>query len=374
VLRVTALLALVLTGSALAAPSGASHSGDRVTADRRAVESYALMERYFYVPAKRSYEGTYPIIGEGYAQLWPYSQALAATIATARLGAGGAEARANLPAMISSLAAYRAPLGRFLAYAPVYGGRGNAFYDDNVWIGIDLVAAADLGGGRSELISAQKVLNWIQTGWDSAARSCPGGVYWLMPGGKYWKRSPGSRYRTAVSTVNAALLAVLLYERTSRRSDLGWAERAYAWSERCLGTGSGLVADHIDANGKVTADIHSYNQGAIVATAVNLYRATHEHRYLAEALRTTDAALQAFHDPTVAGDGAPFLAIFYGDLAQMIPLANSDVIQQAIVSFADRAWARERDPTTGLFAFGHTQPTLLDQAAMVQVYAELASS
>jgi hypothetical protein len=373
VLRVTVLLALVLTSSALAAPSGASQSGDRVTAARRAVESYALMERFFYASANRSYDGTYPIIGEGHAQLWPYSQALAATIAIARLRSSGIEARAKLRSMISSLSAYRAPLRRFLAYAPIYGGRGNAFYDDNVWVGIDLVAAADLLGDHSELISAQSVLDWIETGWDSAARSCPGGVYWLMPGGKYWKRSPGSRYRTAVSTVNAALLAVLLYERTSKKSDLGWAERAYAWSQRCLGTGNGLIADHIDANGKVTADIHSYNQGAMVATAVNLYRATHEHRYLADALRTTDAALQAFRDPLVVGDGSAFLAIFYGDLAQVIPFAKSQVIHQSIASFADLAWARERDPATGLFHFGHTQGTLLDQAAMVQVFAELAS-
>jgi hypothetical protein len=371
--RVTTLLALVLAGSALATPSSASHSSGRVIAERRAFESYALMRRYYYVPARRSFDGTYPIIGEGYAQLWPYSQALAATVALARLRSAGAEARATLPAMVSRLSAYRAPLRRFLAYAPIYGGRGNAFYDDNVWIGIELVAVADVLGDRSELLSAQKVLDWIETGWDTSARSCRGGVYWLMPGGKYWKRSPGSRYRTAVSTVNAALLAVLLYEQTSRKSDLDWAERAYAWSERCLGTGTGLIADHIDANGNVADDIHSYNQGALIATAVNLYRATHDHRYLADAIRTTDAALQAFRDPIAAGDGAPFLAIFYGDLAQMIPLANTGVIQQAIASFADRAWAQERDPRTGLFHFGHTKATLLDQAAMVQVYAELAN-
>jgi predicted alpha-1,6-mannanase (GH76 family) len=331
------------------------------------------MERYFFVPANRSYDGTYPIIGEGHAQLWPYSQALLATLALARLSGGGEAARANLPAIIARLSAYRAHVRRFLAYAPVYGGRGNAFYDDNVWVGLALVAAADLNGDRSELTSAQQVLDWIQTGWDTAGRRCRGGVYWLMPGGKYWKRSPGSRYRTAVSTLNAALLGVMLYERTSTRSDLLWAERAYAWSTRCLGTGNGLIADHIDADGNVTGDIHSYNQGAAIATAANLYRATDDRRYLADALRTTAAALQAFHDPLTGGDGAPFLAIFFGDLAQVIPLAHGGAIRQAIASFADRAWADERDPKTGLFHFGHTQATLLDQAAMVQVYAELAS-
>jgi hypothetical protein len=41
-------------------------------------------------------------------------------------------------------------------------------------------------------------------------------------------------------------------------------------------------------------------------------------------------------------------------------------------AFADEAWKKARDPKTGLFHFSGRPATLLDQAAMVQVYAELA--
>jgi hypothetical protein len=331
------------------------------------------MERYFYVTARSAYAGTYPPIGLGYAQLWPYTQALSATLEIARL-TGRRVALETLRRRIATLAAYRAPLRRGLAYAPLYGGRGNPFYDDNNWAGLALVNAADVLHDRAELWTAERLLAWIRQGWDSHATVCRGGVYWLMPGGKYWNRSPPSRYRTAVSTLNAALLGVLLFQRTHLAGDLQWAEKAYGWTKRCLGTAEGLIADHIDANGHITASIHSYNQGAAIATAVDLFRATHERRYLGDAIRTADASIKAFHDPLPSGENVSMLAIFYADLLTLAALTHSNAIHAAISSFGDESWLYNRDPTTGLFRFGETDATLLDQAAMVQVYAELARS
>ena len=68
------------------------------------------------------------------------------------------------------------------------------------------------------------------------------------------------------------------------------------------------------------------------------------------------------------------LAIFYADLLALAPLTRSTEIHAAIDAFADRSWHDNRDPSTGLFSFGETYATLLDQAAMVQIYAELARS
>ena len=369
--RTLSLLTALLATCTLSLGAAGAGDASRTLARLRALESYALMQRYFYVPATHSFNGTYPPIGRRHAQVWPYSQALSATLELAQLPNGGAGARDVLQQRISTLAAYRAPF-RELAYAPLYGGKGNAFYDDNAWIGIDLVEAAALLNDEADLDAAQRVLIWMESGWDARARACRGGVYWLMPGGKYWNRSPRARYRSAVSTANGALLAVLLYDQTHRRADLAWAKKAYAWTADCLGTGDGLIADHIDAAGNVTVAIHSYNQGAMVATAVDLYRVTHRHAYLADALRIADASLAAFQDPLGSGEEASMLSIYYGDLMTLAPIARGGEISRAVTSFANRAWAEERDPATGLFHFGHTLATLLDQSAMVQVYAELA--
>jgi hypothetical protein len=331
------------------------------------------MQRYFYDESRSSYDGTYPPTGIGYAQLWPYTQALSATLEIARL-TGGSGARDSLGGSIAILGDYRAPLADQLAYAPVFGGRGNPFYDDNNWAGLALVSAADLLHRDAELAVAQRVLDWIRHGWDSRAPVCRGGVYWLMPGGKYWNRSPGSRYRTAVSTLNGALLAALLFQRTHAADDLRWAEKAYAWTMHCLVTSDGLIGDHIDANGNVTSSVHSYNQGAAIATAVDLYRITHHPAYLAEAVHTADASLDVFRDPLASGDNVSMLAIFYSDLLVVAPFVKGDAIHAAIQAFGNAAWAHNRNPTTGLFQFGETSATLLDQAAMVQIYAELALS
>jgi hypothetical protein len=172
--------------------------------------------------------------------------------------------------------------------------------------------------------------------------------------------------------MNGALLAVLLFQRTHVSSDLRWAKKAYAWTMRCLGTGNGLIADHIDGNGNVTTSVHSYNQGAAIATAVNLYRITHDREYLADAVRTAEASLIAFRDPLTSGDSASMLAIYYSDLLALAPLVHNSAIHTAIQAFGDGAWLNNRNQTTGLFQFGETSATLLDQAAMVQIYAELA--
>src|SRR5262249_46251925 len=148
------------------------------------------------------------------------------------------------------------------------------------------------------------------------------------------------------------------------------ARRAYRWSERCLGTPTGLVADHIDRDGTVDERTWSYNQGAMIATGVSLYRATGDRQFLHDAERTATAALALLKDPLGSGEPASFLAIFYRDL--LVLKAPSG--RAAAESFADAAWARARDGRTGLFHFGETYATLLDQAAMVQIYAALASS
>jgi hypothetical protein len=362
-----ALIAVLAAASASATPGETSRALD----SQRALASYAAMQRYYYVAARSSYDGTYPPKGLGYAQLWPYSQALLATLGIAELTEGSTVLGA-LRTGIARLSAYRAPLpGRF-AYAPLYGGTGNPFYDDNNWAGLALVGASDILHQTSDLELAQRLLVWIRGGWDTRASVCRGGVYWLMPGGKYWNRSALSRYRTAVSTLNGALLAVLVFQRTRDAADLRWAEKAYAWTRRCLGTADGLIADHIDVGGNVTPSVYSYNQGAAIATAVDLYRATGNRSYLVDAVGTADAAIAAFRDPEPAGDNASMLAIFYDDLLALAPLARRSKILAAISAFGEKAWVQDRDPRTGLFRFGETYATLLDQAAMVQIYADLA--
>jgi hypothetical protein len=304
------------------------------------------MQRYFYSAPTDSYAGVYP--ARGRAQAWPFSQALWATLA-AKPG--------DVPDRLAGLAAYNRPEpARPSEYAPRYGGSGVVYNDDNLWIAL----ALERRGDRGSLSAARSLYSLVTDAWDSDdAHPCPGGIFWTRLG--------ANRDRNTVTTANAALLAVRLYRRTHSAPYLSFAEQAYAWTKRCLGRADGLVADHIDLKGNVDGHTWSYNQGAMIAAGAQLYEATGERRYLDDASRTARRALAVIGDPLASGEPPVFLAIFYRDLRELT--ANRSAEQ----AFADEAWARSRDPSTGLFRFDGRPPTLLDQAAMVQVFAALAS-
>ena len=328
----------------------------RAVAAERASVAYAAMQQFFYAPESGVYAERYP--SSGAARAWPYSQALAATVDMRRIG--GAEA-SDVAARVAGLSAYDEGDG----YAAIFGARGNLFYDDNLWIALALDRAADVTRSTAELPVVRRLFRLVASGWDTdATHPCAGGVFWT--------RSPAIRDRNTVTTANAALLAVRLYERSGARGYLAFAKRAYAWADRCLARDDGLVADHIRGDGTIDWTSWSYNQGAMIATAVHLYRATKLRAYLREADERADATLAKIGDPISAGEPPIFLAIFYRDLLELARLQPERDDRAAVRRFADEAWELKRDPKTGLFRFGGT-PTLLDQAAMVQVYAELAT-
>lgn len=364
--RLVASLCLALTVPALAWV-GQSHAGVAARArvyQGRAVVSYAAMQRYFYSPSTRSYSGIYPTAG--LAQVWPYSQALWATLELAHLHGAGAAALADLPGRIAGLDAYGRRTRAGVVYYALYGNQTYLFYDDNVWISLALINASDLMRSRALLTAATQVFRPIEAGWDSKPGDpCPGGVYWIA--------SAKIDNRAAVSTANAALIGALLYRHTHVASYLTWALRAYRWTQQCLGTPAGLVNDNINGAGTVETTTWSYNQGAMIAAGVNLYLATHDHSYLADAETTADAELSTLKAPLTSGEPAAFLAIFYRDLLDLASVDPSPRYRAAVEAFADAAW-QARNQRTGLFYFGHTRATLLDQAAMVQVYAALAAS
>jgi predicted alpha-1,6-mannanase (GH76 family) len=241
------------------------------------------------------------------------------------------------------------------------------YYDDNLWIALALVEASRVERSSGPAQTAKEIFTLVGDGWDrNGADPCPGGVFWTRPGANH--------DRNTVTTANAALLALHLYATSRSLAYLDWARKAYLWVERCLGTPSGLVADHIDLAGNVDPHTWSYNQGAMIAAGVQLYESTGDRSYLEDAERTADASLEEIGDPLASGEPPVFLAIFYRDLLELTRAVSGRNDRAALERFADEAWERARSPKTGLFHFDGRGPTLLDQAAMVQVYAELAES
>lgn len=291
------------------------------------------------------------------AYVWPLSQALAASLAMAELPHVGHYYVGQVETDVNALQSY------WLAGPPgVYGalpGQQDAFYDDNEWIGLDLVSASRLLHRRDLLFRAGALFALAANGWSRSGGACPGGVY--------WQRTPADADRAAVTTANGALLALQLYQATGRPRYLGQAEQMTAWLLRCLQRPDGLIANDIPSSGIRNDRAWSYNQGAAVADLVLLAHVTGRSSYLQAAQRIASASL-AFYGTSFATEPRVFVAIFFRDLALLDAAAPNPVYRAALQAYADAQWL-SRDEATGLFG-----SDLLDQAGMVQLYAQLADA
>jgi len=233
-------------------------------------------------------------------------------------------------------------------------GGAQQFFDDNEWLALDLVDASHLLDDRSLRRQAQHVFDWITSGWDSGSgNACRGGVYWA--------NTPSIRDRNTVSTANGAVLALELYRDTRNPAYLTWGKRMYAWVRSCLADGDGLLFDHLDSDGRIDQSKWTYNQGAMVAAAALLYRATGSSVYLRDATALASRSLQYFDASSYAGQPAIFVAIYFRYLRILDSVAPQPQITAALSRYV--ATHEASAPGSG--------SDVLDRAAAVQLAAGL---
>ena len=356
------LIAAAALGCALAAADVPAR-GDANA--ERAAASYAALQRYFLVPRSGLYRARYP--GRSLAQAWPFSQALGAAVRMAGLPRVGGRYAPHVERRLR-------PLGRYwsaaapAAYRSQVGPAGDVFYDDNEWIALELLEWYDLAHGRFALGRAERIFRLVVSGWDGdESHACPGGVFWTT--------AAGVTDRNAVTTAGGALLALRLYEETRRPGYLAWGRRMYDWTSSCLLAPNGLVWDHLSPDGIRDERQWSYNQGSMIGASLLLFRLAGDTDGLTRAEAMADAALASL-DRTPTGPEPPyFLAVFYRHLVELADLDGRSQYREDAERYADSVWTTVRDRKTGLFRFGpRGSVDLLEQAAMVQIYAALAAT
>jgi Glycosyl hydrolase family 76 len=203
---VLALAASILVALVLVQPAPADRDAFR------AAVSFWAMRHTFYDARSQSYREV-----EGHAapaHAWPYSQALAATIAMADVPKRG-------PLYLREAAQRVSGLSEFLGPRGVYTSRirsGDVYYDDNEWIALDLLHWYKLRASQPALVQAQRVFNIVVATWDSdPTHACPGGIPWTS--------AAGNDNRNTVTTATGALLGLRLYEVTRNPSQLAWSSR-----------------------------------------------------------------------------------------------------------------------------------------------------
>lgn len=354
------------------------------TAAARAAESYAAMQQYLYRnDATSLYHERYPIqSGDNpYSYVWPLSQAYTATVDMALLGGYQSDVQARDAALAhyyssrgespnTGVAPVQPSLPGYDSYVdPPLGGSGDKYYDDNDWIGLASIEQYQQDGDQASLARAQGIFNLAVSGWDTNL-SHP------APGGVFWTEGSLSQDRNTVSTMPSAELGLRLYQATHDPNDLAWARRMYNWVYSNLRDPSdGLYWDHINLAGQINTAKWSYNQGVPIGVNVLLYQVTGNRTYLQRAEQIANAALRHFSSSVLFQQPAVFDAIYFRNLLLLYQVDQNPAYAAAVVNYGDTAWNSHRDATTGLFHFGgSTSTSLLDQAAMTQIYAVLATT
>jgi hypothetical protein len=400
-------LLLVCAPSALAHPTHPAHSKQPVlsTYATRALLAYQAMQQNFYVPGTGLYRGE-----PEYSFLWPFSQALAATVSLSHIPHSPVRFGGALRALMVGLQQYLGPLPAPVAepgegaaatettaagqptggstvaagastattvrsyddnVAPPVGPGGASYYDDNEWVGIELARLYELDHDPAALTQAEQIMTFVMSGWQTVG---PAGQALPCPGGVPFSNAKGNTARNTVTDGPGAELAVQLYRITHEARYLQFAEAAYGWVRQCLLEPNGLYADHIDLDGTIEHTLWSYNQGSMMGAGVLLYQVTHNGAYLYQARQTARAALPYFTYSRLSNENPFFVAVYFRNLIYLDSITHDPPGVQPAREYVYYAWQRHR-LSNNLFAYG-SPPTaeLLRQAAIVQIYALLATS
>jgi hypothetical protein len=334
------------------------------------------MQRFFYIQGTGLYrEEPY---SAPYSFLFPFSQALAATVSASYIPRQAQKLAGNLRVQLYGLRRYfktssgspssaaESTLARRASYTAAESG-GTSYYDDNEWVGIELMRVYKLDHNRAALAQAEQIMSFVMAGWQTNPNErCPGGV-------PFSDGSSGATERNAVTNGPAAELGVQLYRVTHNLAYLQFAQMAYGWVRQCLLEPTNLYADHLEgAEGEVEPTEWSYNQGSMIGAGVLLYLTTRQRFYLEQATATARAALANFPLERLAGENPFFPAVFFRNLLYLDSVTHDPSGRALAQSYVNYAWESLR-LGSGLFLSGQgTSPQLLEQSSMVQISALLS--
>lgn len=345
---------------------------------RQAIGAFEAMQKYFYLGSSNLYREEVGSSSNSF--LWPFSQAIAATVSVAHLP--GQQARASLstgaqlhgleeylssapPNAVSSTEALQI-LPHYTATTANAATDGTTYYDDNDWVGIEMARLYELTHDEAALALAEQILQFEQAGWSTSTKAvCPGGIP--------HSDSETDDNRSTISTAPAAELAVQLYRITQNPGYLSFAETAYEWVHRCLLTSSGLYADHMEANGELDPELWSYTQGVMIGAGALLYQATGNGGYLDEAEATKVAALAACPLEILGAENPFFASVFLRNLLYFDSIVHDPTGAALANQYLSWSWNSLHEPNGLFLSADGSKTSLLEQSAVTQIYALLAT-
>ena len=238
--------------------------------------------------------------------------------------------------------------------------KDSRFYDDNQWIAIACLDAYNRTKDKNYLNIAKGIYRFMMTGFDT-----------LSGGGLYWREDKKDSKNTC-SNGPGIIIALELYKITHNQNYLDTALVLYNWVNAHLQAPNGLYYDNIKIPSlKIDSAIYTYNTGTMLQSNVLLHEITKDKKYLQEAERIASAAKQHFYKNLELPGNYWFNAVLLrGEIALYKIDKNKDHIQ-FLIDDANRIWKDERNEE-GLVGKKGKRKSLIDQAAMIEIYARLA--
>jgi uncharacterized protein YyaL (SSP411 family) len=238
--------------------------------------------------------------------------------------------------------------------------KDSRFYDDNQWIAIACLDAYNRTKNKKYLNIGEEIYRFMMTGFDT-----------LSGGGLYWREDKKTSKNTC-SNGPGIIIALELYKILHQQHYLDTALVLYKWVNAHLQSPSGLYYDNIKIPSlKIDSAIYTYNTGTMLQSNVLLYDITHDKKYLEEAERIATAAKDFFYrNNKLPGNYWFNVVLLRGDIALYNIDKNKDHIQ-FFIDDSNRVWNDEKDEND-MVGKKDKRKSLIDQAAMIEIYARLA--
>lgn len=316
--------------------------------------------KYFYDTANGLYFETNNVKpGENkYSYLWP----LCALIQAAHEEEIIDPSKDYLSNVMKAIAQYHSnipPAPSYQAYV-TQKAKDDRYYDDNQWIAIACLDIFNRTKKVSYFNIAKEIYHFMMTGYDTAAG-----------GGLYWKEGD-LRSKNTCSNGPGILVALQLYKITHQKNYLDTALVLYNWVNSHLRSPEGLYYDNIQIPSlKIDSALYTYNSGTMLQSNVLLYELTKNKKYLVEAKRIAAAAETYFYKNNKLPGNFWFNAVLLRGETALYKVDHNKKHIQYFIDDANRIWNDKKDQK-GLVGKKNNRSSLIDQAAMIEIYARLA--
>jgi hypothetical protein len=188
------------------------------------------------------------------------------------------------------------------SYSASQSGDKDVYYDDNVWVLLELENAFDLLKDQTYQDKAKDLLEFINGGYDETI----GGGIWWYAGDRSQK---GMDVKNTCINAPFAMAAAQMYIKTNDSKYLTWAKRTYDWTKsKLLDTTDNVFWDKINTSNVIDKSKYAYNSGCMLGAAVELYKATKDVSYLNDAKKYAEGAYNYFGQYPDSSN--PYLYIF----------------------------------------------------------------